>query len=161
MSKKKDIPIKTAVTKSTFVQAVDSTPDVAGKSKKGLSALGGNSTKIKVTDARKVDGSLDIDCSVKKLYPEESRWDYGVSYNGKVYFVEVHPAMTNEVETVLKKLAWLKQWLKNQAPEISRLKADDPFHWIQTANNLILPKTSQYRKLAESKLLPKKQLILS
>lgn len=161
MNKKKDISNEMAVTKSTFVQAVDSTPDVAGKSKKGLSALGGNSTKIKATDTRKIDGSLDIDSSVEILYPEESRWDYGVSYNDKVYFVEVHPAMTNEVTTVLNKLAWLKQWLKNNAPEINKLKADDPYHWLQTANNLILPKTSQYRKLAESKLLPKKQLILS
>lgn len=160
MSKIKKLLKKNVTLNTAFVQAVDATLGVAGNTKKGLSALGANSTKVKPEDTRLVDGSLDIDSCVEKLYPESPRWDYAVSYNGKVYFIEVHPAMTNEVDTVLKKLGWLKQWLKTQALEIEKLKAENPYHWVQTADNQILSKTSQYRKLAEAKLLPKRQCLI-
>lgn len=156
MTKKRNISKASAV-KTSFEQAVDATPDVYGKSTKGLSALGSNSKKIVTKNSKLLDGSLDIDSSVKKLYPEDSRWDYAVSYDKKIYFVEVHPAMTCEVDTVLKKLQWLKRWLKQSAPEIEKLKAERPYHWIQTADNKIPSTTPQYRKLAETGLLPKKQ----
>ena len=56
-----------------------------------------------VKDARRLDGSLNIDEETKMLYPNESRWDYAVSCDGKVYYVEVHPANTSNVEEVIKK----------------------------------------------------------
>jgi hypothetical protein len=50
----------------------------------------------------------------------------------KVFFFEVHSAKTDEVDTVLRKLAWLKQWLHQKAPEINFLRAEKPYYWIQS-----------------------------
>lgn len=142
---------------SIFEEVINATPDVTGKYQKGLAALGSYSIKIEVEDSQLIDGSLDIDNTVKKLYPEDARWDYAVSYNGKVYFVEVHPAMTSEVTKILAKLAWLKQWLKQQAPLMDEIKAEVPYHWVQVSNCTILPTSPQYRRLAAAGLLPKRK----
>ena len=160
MSKKKDSP-KTSPVPNPFMLAVNATPDVMHKGKSGLSALGSDSGKVSPDDPRKVDGSLDIDESVKALYPEASRWDYAVSYDGKVHFIEVHPAATSEVNTVLKKLDWLKAWLRNQAPAIDGIKAENPYHWVYTSGYGISKGSPQYRRLAQVKLLPKAECILS
>lgn len=142
---------------SLFEEIVNATPDVTRKCQKGLTALGSYSTKIEVEDSQLIDGSLDIDSSVKKLYPEDARWDYAISYNGKVYFVEIHPAMTGEVTKILEKLAWLKQWLRQQAPLINKIKAEVPYHWVQVSNCTILSTSPQYRRLAAAGLFPKRK----
>ena len=36
-------------------------------------------------------------------------------------------AMTSEVTKILEKLAWLKQWLQQQAPLIDKIKAEVPY----------------------------------
>lgn len=142
---------------SLFEEAINATPDVTGKYQKGLAALGNYSTKIEIENSQLIDGSLDIDKTVKQLYPEDARWDYAVSYNGKVYFIEVHPAMTCEVTKILEKLAWLKQWLQQQAPLINKIKAEVPYHWGQASNCMILPTSPQYRRLAAAGLFPKRK----
>lgn len=144
-----------------FEEAINATPDVIGKYQRGLAALGCYSIKIEVENPKLIDGSLDIDNAVKSLYPEDARWDYAVSYNGKVYFIEVHPAMTSEVTKILKKLAWLKLWLQQHAPLIDEIKSETPYHWLQVSNCTILPTSPQYRRLAAAGLCPKRKCKLS
>ena len=138
----------------TFKQAVEATPDVANSYQIDLGALGQYSNKINAADTRLFDGSVDIDTCTTRKYPNANRWDYALAYSQKVYFVEVHPAKTSQVSTVLRKLQWLKDWLNSNAPEINRLKAEKPYYWIMSNNNSILKNSSQARKIAQVGLKP-------
>jgi len=76
------------------------------------------------------------------------------AYNQKVYFVEVHSAITSEVSTVFRKLQWLKDWLNSHAPEINKMKAQQPYYWIMSNNNKILKGSSQARQISQAGLKP-------
>lgn len=144
---------------SKLKEAVDETPDVKGNLRKGLMALKGSDRElIIVPDTRKIGGSLDIDSTTKRLYPNAARWDYAVEYDGETFFIEVHPASTTKLDVMLSKLEWLKGWLKTEAPRIDALKAKSkhPYHWVHTGSSKIVKGSKQYKQLATHKLLPVK-----
>jgi len=143
-----------------FKEAVEQTEDVKNCYKTGLQALGNHSKKIEVSDTSKCEGSVEIDRCVESKYPQDNRWDYTLSYKGKVYFVEVHSAETSEVSVVLKKLQWLKDWLNQQAPLIKKLSTDEPYCWIQSGRYNILKGSKQERLLAQKGLKLISKLIL-
>lgn len=146
--------------KCAFQIAVENTPDVKNGFRAGLQAVkNSDRNKVNVTDPRKLQGSLDIDTQVQKKYPQEPRWDYALSYDDKLYFFEVHPASTSEVDAVIKKLIWLKDWLKNKAPEINKLqKGVHPYVWIQSGRYDILDSGKSGKKLAASGIVVTNQL---
>ena len=144
----------------TFKSAVEATPDIKTGFRDGLKALGAHSGKIIVSNTSKIEGSVNIDECAKKRYPSESRWDYVFAYNGEAFFIEVHPAHTTEVAVALDKLQWLKNWLRFSAPEIQKIQAAKPFHWIQSGKFALLPTSPQYKKAAQAGLLPKPRLTL-
>lgn len=148
--------------KSAFQKAVEATDEIKNCWKPGLQALGSYSTKIKLGD-KEVCGSVDLDGCLagQKLYPSENRWDYAVCYNGKVYFVEVHSAESSEVEVVRNKQSWLTNWLNSKAPELVKLKASGPNHWVQSGRMNIPKESRHYRKAVQMKLIPKPSLVLS
>ena len=150
--KTKSIPEK----HSAFQKAVAQTSDVAQGYRKGLQALRRNETSLSVAaNPQKLDGSLDIDSTVKHLYPESSRWDYAVCYDLKVCFVEVHPAYTSEVQTMKQKLSWLKAWLTEKAPAINALPThSQKYVWVQSGKSAILPNSRQAKELASIGLKP-------
>jgi len=143
-----------------FQQAVEATPEIKNCYQTGLKGLGNHSTKIILSNTSSCEGSVDIDTCVTSKYPNDSRWDYCLSYKGETYFIEVHTANTREVSTVLKKLQWLKDWLISSAPELNKLKSKQPFYWIQSGNYSILPDSPQARSMAQKGLkpIPKLQL---
>jgi hypothetical protein len=144
-----------------FKQAVEKTPDVASGYKSGLSALGKYSQKMSCGNVRLLEGSVDIDTCTRTKYPNDSRWDYALSYNQKIYFVEVHPASTSEISAILDKLCWLKDWLNQHAPKINQLpKAQPAFYWIQSSNFAILKTSPQFRKIVQHNLKPISRLLL-
>ena len=143
-----------------FQLAVAATPEVANCFQSGLRALGKYSQKVAPADLSKCEGSLDIDACTASIYPTQNRWDYAISYNSKVYFVEVHSAETGEVSTVLRKLQWLKDWLNRKAPEIDKLKADVPYFWIQSGRFSILKNSSQAKQIAQYGIRPIPKLSL-
>lgn len=146
--------------KCAFQIAVENTPDVKNGFRAGLQAVkNSDRNKVNVTDPRKLQGSLDIDTQVQKKYPQEPRWDYALSYDDKLYFFEVHPASTSEVDAVIKKLGWLKDWLKNKAPEINKLqKGVHPYVWVQSGRYDILDSGKSGKKLAVSGIVVTNQL---
>ena len=146
--------------KCTFQIAVENTPDVKNGFRAGLQAVkNSDRNKVNVTDPRKLQGSLDIDTQVQKKYPQEPRWDYALSYDDKLYFFEVHPASTSEVDAVIKKLGWLKDWLKNKASEINKLqKGVHPYVWVQSGRYDILDSGKSGKKLAVSGIVVTNQL---
>lgn len=145
----------------TFKQVVEATNEIKSGYKNGLQALGKYSSKIELADTKKCEGSVNIDACTTTLYSKENRWDYAISYNAEVYFVEVHSAHTSGVSVVLKKLQWLKDWLNSKAPELNILKAkQQTFTWIQTNGYHILPNSPQNRLLAQNGLRPVSKLKL-
>ncbi len=145
-----------------FQQDVQNTPDIETGYKPGLQALGGNSSKINISDKRHIHGSVDIDSCIKLKYPRDNsnRWDYVFDYKKELFFVEVHPAITCEVKVVLNKLEWLKNWLRTQAPLLDRRKAQEPYHWLQSGRFDIPKGSREFRLISENGLKPKPRLVL-
>lgn len=146
---------------NAFEEAIRSIPALKDGYKTGLGALGVNSYKVEVKNPRLLDGSIDVDKATVNLYPEDSRWDYAIGYKNEVYYMEVHPACTSEVGTVIAKKKWLMQWIKNEASALGNLKQNSVFYWIQTANNTILKNSRQERLLAQNGIRVMKVLKLS
>lgn len=144
----------------TFKQAIESTPDISNGYKTGLTAFGGYSNKVKVPDTTKLQGSVDIDACTTKKYPQSNRWDYAFAYKSEVFFVEIHTANTSEVQVVIKKLQWLKDWLNQNAPEINKLKAKQCFFWVQSKNFQIPKNSPQFLACIQAGIKPIPQLIL-
>lgn len=145
-----------------FRDAVAATDDLKGCFRKGLKALGAHSAKIDLANTRLCSGSVFIDGCLSSQYPDVSRWDYLFSYKGKIYFIEVHPAQSSEVDEMIKKLNWLKHWLNTKAPAINKLKATDttPYYWVATSGVNLPAHTRQYRKAASAGLLPVSKISL-
>ncbi len=83
-----------------FKEAIFATPLLKNAYKNGLQALGNYSNKVRPSDTKKCEGSVDIDAAVKGIYPNDSRWDYAIGYDGTTYFIEVHRAETSQVTSV-------------------------------------------------------------
>ncbi len=148
--------------KCAFQEAVEKTEDVKDGFRIGKQAIKNTDRpKIEATDSQKFQGSLDIDSQVKSFYPHDPRWDYAICYADTMYYVEVHPAETSEVDKMISKLRWLKNWLRDKAPLIDKLpKASHPFIWLQSGRFAILPTSKEMKKLSASGLITTNKLIL-
>jgi hypothetical protein len=126
----------------------------------GLKALGSYSAKIKVSEPRALNGSLFLEECLKNKYAGQNLWDYCLGYKNQAYFIEVHPAQTSEVETMLKKLNWLKNWLQTQAKPLNQIKAKNAFIWIASGKFGILSGSQQFRRIVEAGIKPQRELTL-
>ena len=152
VNKKKREQTGAKLAKCAFQVAIENTEDVKNGFCVGKQAIKSiDRSKVVAANNTKLQGSLDIDSQVKALYPNESRWDYALSYDDKIYFFEVHPAETSEVERVINKVKWLRCWLKTHAQEINKLpKAEFPYTWVQSGRYAILPTAREKMKLSVS-----------
>ena len=157
--KNKQHPLKE---KQTFKEAVASTPHTQNCYQAGLAALGKYSVKIELGDTMQCSGSLDIDTCVTNIYPQSNRWDYAFCYKGEVFFVEVHSANTSEVDSVMRKLQWLKDWLHLHAPQINMLKARSrtAYYWIQSGKFNIPKNYPQAIRARQAGITPISKLVL-
>ena len=131
----------------SFAEAVQSTPEIAECLKAGLQALGTNSSKVKVHVTRDLKGSVDIDTCLINCYPNAPRWDYVFGYKNHIYYVEVHQGKTSEVEDIIKKFNWLKQWRARSATNLENLKNQSSHHWISVSGTASIGKRSRYRRM--------------
>ena len=143
-------PAKAKIVKCAFQVAVENTEEVKNGFRVGKQAIkNADRNKVDVAESKKLQGSLDIDRQVKTLYPMDPRWDYALSYADKIYYFEIHPAETSEIDKVVSKVKWLKNWLKTKADEINKLpKAEHPYIWIQSGRYAILPTSKDKMKLS-------------
>jgi hypothetical protein len=153
---------KTESVKCAFQVAVENTVEVKDGFCFGLQAIKhANRSKVSAADTKKLQGSLDIDTQTKSLYPNDTRWDYALSYEDKIYYVEIHPAETTEIDTVVNKIKWLKNWLKTKATEINKLpKAEHPYTWVQSGRYAILPTAKNMMKLSITGIVTTNKLSL-
>ena len=129
-----------------FTDAIRSTPEIAECLRNGLQALGAYSGKIRVLKTRDLIGSVDIDTCLEKRYPNAHRWDYVFGYENHIYYVEVHQGNTGEVEDVIAKFSWLKQWRKRSATSLENLKGRSTYHWISVKGTASIGKRSNHRR---------------
>lgn len=149
---------------NAFKTAVQSIPAIASGYCNGLQALRQNSVAVQAADTKRLTGSVDIDAATKRLYPNDSRWDYAIGYAAHAYFVEVHPANTANVCEMVKKVEWLRQWLKNEGTPLDALMEGDgggrTFYWIPSGRCAILPNSPQSRLIAKHHLIITKRPML-
>lgn len=140
---------------------VESIPMIAEAFQDGLKAIEKkDSSKIKASDTRKLSGSVYLDEKLKGDYPHDARWDYIIGYDEKVYFAEVHPANTSNVDEVIKKKNWLASWLNAYAKVLKDNMVTTSYHWLASGKIAILKNSPQYRRLAKNKLFLCKELKL-
>jgi hypothetical protein len=120
-----------------FAVAVGRIPALANHLAPGLQALRkSDRNAIRINDARKLAGSIDIDNALRGVYPDASRWDYciGVNRSAKsdsVVWVEVHPANSLSVADLVKKARWLLSWLRGPGKPLRALDRGPPdLRWV-------------------------------
>lgn len=151
---------KTKKHNNKFVAAICRCDEIRDALKPGLTALGNYSVAIRAADTKLIDGSVDIDKAVKRKRPSEPRWDFAVGYSNEASFIEVHPADTKNIDEMLKKVNWLKNWLSNTAPELKSLHKSGIYYWIPSGRVKILRTSNQFRKIASNGLLIARQVDL-
>jgi hypothetical protein len=91
--------------------------------------------RISCRNTRLLTGSINVDAALRASQPTASRWDYGLGYGSgrreRAIWVEVHPASSHHIDDMLKKLTWLRTWLRDEAPRLRKLDSGE-YHWIST-----------------------------
>lgn len=112
----------------------------------GLKALSrrerGKITVENPRNRRRLEGSVKLDGCLNG-----ARWDYLVGYDGRAFFVEIHPVYTSEVSKVLGKLAWLKSWQAH-----TPFAEERRYFWVATEGVHILKHSREWRLLARKGL---------
>lgn len=134
--------------------------------REGKQALS-NTHRTLVDGRGRFTGSINLDEALGRAQPDVSRWDYGLGYRSgpeRAVWVEVHPAHTGEVDTVIRKLRWLREWLHIQGRDLEGMSMaghGSPWWWVAT-NGVHITKTSpQARLLAKEGLpMPRERAIL-
>lgn len=129
--------------------------------KVGLTALGKDSARVKCVGRVRPTESIALDESLKKTAGQDNRWDYGVGLAGssqtRTAWIEIHPASSSEVGVFLKKLQWLKAWLRSHGTDACRGTAS--YHWVSTTGVYIDSK--HRRRLNQAGIaMPKKTVWL-
>ena len=138
-----------------FYDAVASSNDVRDCYRLGLQALlERDRNKLSCQNPRKISGSLHLDAAVAQLYPNAARWDYGIGIKktkptDKAIWVEVHPADAKQVQKMIDKLAWLKNWLDNRARDLMTITENDfPYVWVASGRVSFQRTSPQAKRLA-------------
>jgi hypothetical protein len=138
-----------------FQEAVANSNDVRDYYRVGLHALlEGDRNRLSCQDTRKISGSLNLDAAVAHLYPDAARWDYGIGIKktettDKAIWVEVHPADANQVRKMIEKGIWLKNWLKNRAPDLMAITHEDSAYvWVASGGVSFQRNSPQTKRLA-------------
>ncbi|MBM4341444.1 MAG: hypothetical protein FJ110_18110 [Deltaproteobacteria bacterium] len=138
-----------------FQDAVAYTNDVRDCYQAGLQAvLERDRNRLSCQDTRKISGSLNLDAAVEQLYPNAARWDYGIGIKrtetrDEAIWVEVHSADANQVPKMIDKLAWLKNWFNDRAPNLRVItKNDSPYVWVASGRVSFQKNSPQAKKLA-------------
>jgi hypothetical protein len=138
-----------------FQAAVANSNDVRDFYQAGLQALlERDRNRLSCEDPRKISGSLNLDAAVAGLYPNQPRWDYGIGIKktgstDEAIWIEVHPADANQVQKLIDKLTWLKNWLDNRARDLMNItERDSPYIWVSSGRVSFQQTSPQAKRLA-------------
>ena len=135
----------------SFRGAVEAVPTIRAAYKKGLQALPqADRHHFTIANTRKLTGSVFLEEALREIEPQSPLWDYGIglhaSANERAIWIEVHPANSLHVDGVLRKLAWLRNWLKESAPALDDIS--HAFVWIASGRVELPAGSPQRRKIA-------------
>lgn len=114
--------------------------------------------KIMINNSRNLQGSMDVDKSCKDSEPNSPRWDYLVvilkNNQENLALIEIHgAAKPKNAKEMIKKKAWLNQWLIN----VRLVDFKKKIFWIAANGVFILPQSRYAKELAKSGIpLPKR-----
>jgi len=125
--------------------------------KAGLGALlPADKKHIKVPEPKSIVGSLALDRAAAGDLPEDFRWDYLLDYGGEIFFIEIHPASTSEINRMIGKVDAVRRWLDATAPAIFSLPPrNHKYYWVSSGNTRLrlTPGSPQAHKLAANKIV--------
>jgi len=102
---------------------------------------------------RQLRGSIDVDTNLQNQHPHAHRWDYAIGYRHAnrqtdcVYWVEIHTANDKEVEVVLNKLLWLRDWLRGDGALLNQFERD--FIWLSSGATTFTLGAPQLKRFAQ------------
>lgn len=135
---------------------------IADVLRQGQQAFGPNRGRITVRQPGKPLHSVHLDAALAQAYPNAPRWDYGLEWRRgaarKIAWIEVHPATSGEVTSVLNKLRWLKGWLGTAAAKCSTLPAT--YHWVATDAGVHIDSARRRKLNAAGLQMPRSRLEL-
>ena len=142
----------------TFKEAVEQTPSLESSWRDGLGALRAeDKPHIKAEDTRRLCGSADVDGALQPSDPSANRWDFAIGHqhtNRKdvfIYWVETHTGSDNQIKVVLKKLEWLKAWLRRDGQRLDKFDRD--MIWVSSGHTLFTKGSAQVKTLAQKGLI--------
>ncbi|MGA2581969.1 MAG: hypothetical protein ABSG31_01735 [Tepidisphaeraceae bacterium] len=137
----------------TFKKAVKETPNLQNSWKPGLGALRSQDRPhIKAEDTHMLRGSVDVDTALKFTQPNASRWDFAIGYMHEnrtlesVYWVETHTGSDDQINVVLKKLQWLKNWLRDDGRKLAAFERE--IVWVASGSTSFTNGATQVKTLA-------------
>jgi hypothetical protein len=142
----------------TFKDAVEGIPSIRDAFRPGIAALRRpDRTRVTVGTPRLLTGSIDLDLALKHVFPNDSRWDYGIGHKPKrdsewIHWIEVHAATSStHIVEMNEKLSWLKNWLTGQGRRLNGFKRQ--FIWISSGRNEFTAISPQRRRISENGLI--------
>jgi hypothetical protein len=142
----------------TFKKAVLQTPKLQSAWQPGLQALRAeDKPHIKAEDTQRLRGSADVDAALRPSEPQANRWDFAVGYqhtnrrNEVIYWIETHTGSDDQIEVVLKKLEWLKTWMRRQGNRLASFERD--IVWTSSGHTLFTKGSRQVKALAQVGLI--------
>jgi hypothetical protein len=141
-----------------FKEAVTQTPNLEKAWQPGLQALRAeDKLHVKAEDTRRLSGSADVDTALLPLEPRANRWDFAIGYQHTnrndefIYWVETHTGCDDQIKVVLKKLQWLKNWLRGDGRRLARFDRD--ITWVSSGHTLFTRGSAQVKALAQKGLI--------
>jgi hypothetical protein len=142
----------------SFRDAVARTTNLENAWQPGLQALRAEDRPhIRPEDPRQLCGSADIDAALLAKEPQANRWDFAIGYQHSnrreecIYWVETHTGSDDQIEVVLKKLAWLKNWLRRDGLPLDPFERD--IIWVSSGHTLFTKRSAQVKVLAQKGLI--------
>jgi hypothetical protein len=144
----------------SFKASVEATPNLEDKWRPGLGALRAQDkphVRPEDTSAARLRGSVDVDSALLAKDPKGNRWDFAIGYqhsnrdNEFIYWVETHTGSDGQISVMLKKLEWLKTWLKNDGKKLAGFER--AFVWTPSGATSFTKGAAQVRLLAQKGLL--------
>ena len=141
-----------------FRKAVERTPNLEGAWRAGLGALRAEDKRhIRAENPRQLRGSVDVDTALQSREPNANRWDFAIGHlhsnrrSEFIYWVETHTGSDNQIKVVLRKLDWLKAWLRQDGQHLSQF--DREFVWVSSGHTYFTKGSAQVKVLAQRGLL--------
>lgn len=141
-----------------FKSAVTQTPNLETAWQPGLQALRAeDKPHVKAEDSRRLCGSADVDTALLSREPQANRWDFAIGYQHTnrndefIYWVETHTGSDDQIKVVLKKLEWLKHWLRGDGRHLARFDRD--ITWVSSGHTLFTKGSAQVKALAQKGLI--------